>query len=140
LFRRGFRPLLNKSHQSPPGESWSVQILSNLLDEAITQYPIDQNRIYLTGLSMGGYGTWHLAAAEPQRFAAIAPVCGGGNTLQAEHLKNLPVWTFHGARDHVVPLSASEKMVAALKACGGNVRFTVYPEADHDSWTQTYEW
>ncbi|AFY49901.1 putative peptidase [Nostoc sp. PCC 7524] len=116
------------SPQCPPGESWSVQILSNRLDEAITQYPIDPNRIYLTGLSMGGYGTWHLAAA-PQRFAAIAPVCGGGNPLQSENLKTLAVWAFHRARDHVVPLSASEKMVAALKACGGNVRFTVYPEA-----------
>ncbi|MEH2246801.1 prolyl oligopeptidase family serine peptidase [Nostoc sp.] len=101
-------------------------------------YPIDPDRLYLTGLSMGGYGVWHLAAAQPQRFAAIAPICGGGNPLVTRKLKNLPVWAFHGAKDNVVPLSASEIMVSALKARGGNVKFTVYPEADHDSWTQTY--
>jgi predicted peptidase len=87
---------------------------------------------------MGGYGTWHLAAAQPQRFAAIAPICGGGNPTQAPKLKNLPVWAFHGAKDDVVPLSESEIMVSALQGCGGNVKFTVYPEAKHDSWTQTY--
>lgn len=76
---------------------------------------------------MGGYGTWRLAAAQPHRFAAIAPICGGGNPEDACKLKNLPVWAFHGARDGVVPLSESEKMVEALTKCGGNVKFTVYP-------------
>jgi predicted peptidase len=87
---------------------------------------------------MGGYGTWYLALEQPHRFAAIAPVCGGGNPKEAHKLKNLPVWVFHGARDKVVPLSESEEMVQALKKYGGNVKFTVYPEADHDCWTQTY--
>jgi predicted peptidase len=87
---------------------------------------------------MGGFGTWRLAAAQPHRFAAIAPICGGGDAADACNLKDLPVWAFHGARDRIVPISESEKMVEALKACGGNVKFTVYPEADHDSWTQTY--
>ncbi|MEH1832004.1 MAG: prolyl oligopeptidase family serine peptidase [Nostoc sp.] len=102
-------------------------------------YSVDADRVYLTGLSMGGYGTWHFAAAQPQRFAAIAPICGGGNPQAVRKLKNLPVWAFHGAKDNVVPLSESEIMVLELKACGGNVKFTVYPEADHDSWTQTYD-
>src|SRR5689334_17020419 len=131
-------PFITISPQCPRGKGWLVEKLSILLDEALATYPIDSDRIYLTGLSMGGYGTWHWGAAEAQRFAAIAPVCGGGDPEDARKLKNLPVWAFHGARDKIVPLSESEDMVAALKACGGNVKFTVYPEAEHDSWTQTY--
>ncbi|WP_375510152.1 prolyl oligopeptidase family serine peptidase [uncultured Nostoc sp.] len=131
-------PFIVISPQCPRGEYWNVDRLSALLDEVIASYPIDPDRVYLTGLSMGGYGTWHLAAAQPERFAAIAPICGGGNPQAARNLKNLPVWAFHGAKDNVVPLSESEIMVSALKARDGNVKFTVYPEANHDSWTQTY--
>ncbi|RCJ25174.1 phospholipase [Nostoc minutum NIES-26] len=131
-------PFIVISPQCPPSQSWSVERLSPLLDEAIASYPIDRDRIYLTGLSMGGYGTWRWAAAEPERFAAIAPICGGDNPMKARNLQNLPVWAFHGAQDRVVPLRESEIMVSALKDCGGNVKFTVYPEAGHDSWTQTY--
>ena len=131
-------PFIVISPQSPCGEYWNVERLSALLDQVIVSYPVDPDRLYLTGLSMGGYGTWHLAAAQPERFAAIAPICGGGNPQGARHLKNLPVWAFHGAKDNVVPLSESEIMVSALKARDGNVKFTVYPEAKHDSWTQTY--
>ncbi|MEH2072656.1 MAG: prolyl oligopeptidase family serine peptidase [Nostoc sp.] len=131
-------PFIVISPQCPRGQYWSVKRLSVLLDEVIASYPVDLDRIYLTGLSMGGYGTWHLAAVQPQIFAAIAPICGGGKPTQAPNLKNLPVWAFHGAKDDIVPLSESEIMVSALQACGGNVKFTVYPEAEHDSWTQTY--
>jgi predicted peptidase len=131
-------PFIVISPQCPRREDWSVEQLSILLDEVIASYPVDPDRVYLTGLSMGGYGTWHLAAAQPQRFAAIAPICGGGNPEVARELKNLPVWVFHGAKDDVVPLSESEIMVSELKTHDGNVKFTVYPEADHDSWTQTY--
>lgn len=131
-------PFIVVSPQCPPGERWSVNPLSTLLDDVIAQYHVDLDRVYLTGLSMGGYATWHLSAAQPDRFAAIAPICGGGNPEEAYRLKNLPVWAFHGARDRIVPLRESEKMVQALKKCGGNVKFTIYPEADHDSWTQTY--
>jgi predicted peptidase len=131
-------PFIVISPQCPLGEYWSVNLLSNLLDEAISSYPINPDHIYLTGLSMGGYGTWHLAAAEPERFAAIAPICGGGNPIAAKKLKNLPVWVFHGAKDNVIPLKESEIMVSALKKHGVNVKFTVYPDAEHDSWTQTY--
>lgn len=131
-------PFIVISPQCPRDQYWSVEKLSVLVDEVIASYPVDLDRVYLTGLSMGGYGTWHLAAAQPQRFAAIAPICGGGNPTQAAKLKNLPVWAFHGAKDDVVPLSESEIMVFALQGCGGNVKFTVYPEAKHDSWAQTY--
>lgn len=131
-------PFVVISPQCPRGEYWNIERLSTLLDEVTASYPVDPDRVYLTGFSMGGYGTWHLAAAQPERFAAIAPICGGGNPAQSHKLKSLPVWAFHGAKDNVVPLSESEIMVSALKAHDGNVKFTVYPEADHDSWTQTY--
>jgi len=87
---------------------------------------------------MGGFGACHFAVAHPERFAAIAPICGGGPVDQACKLRELPVWVFHGARDNVVSIERSEEMVTALKACGGNVKFTAYPEANHDSWTATY--
>jgi predicted peptidase len=88
---------------------------------------------------MGGFGTWALAEHTPDRWAAAVPICGGGETLWAGQLKNLPLWVFHGAQDMVVPLRRSEEMVDAVKRHGGNVQLTVYPEAGHDSWTQTYE-
>ena len=117
---------------------WNVDALIGLLDHVVSKYRVDPRRIYLTGLSMGGYGTWSLAARAPDRFAAIVPICGGGSPDNAEKLKNLPIWVFHGAKDRVVPVSRSEQMVEAIKAVGGNVKFTVYPDVAHDSWTETY--
>jgi len=87
---------------------------------------------------MGGYGAWKIAQTYPHRFAAIIPVCGGGDFLNVCIIKHLPVWVFHGSLDKVVSIQESERMVNALKRCGGNVKFTVYPEAKHDSWTETY--
>jgi predicted peptidase len=131
-------PFVVVSPQSPRG-GWSSDNLSALLDDVISKNKVDKERIYLTGLSMGGFGTWSLATAHPERFAAIAPICGGGNPARADRLKGLPIWAFHGAKDDVVPLSASESMIKALKAIGENPKFTVYPEAKHDSWTETYD-
>jgi predicted peptidase len=88
---------------------------------------------------MGGFGTWQLAAYAPERFAAIAPICGGGDPYWAKRLVHLPVWVFHGAKDAVVPLERSQIMVDALKKNGGNPKFTVYSEAEHDAWTATYD-
>src|SRR5450755_1904407 len=115
-----------------------VHVLGLLLDEIKSTYAIDANRIYVTGNSMGGYGTWGLAIAYPQRFAAIAPICGGGDPSAVSEIKDVPVWTFHGAKDTVIPVEHSEQMVEHLKACGGNVPFTIYPDVDHDAWTRTY--
>jgi predicted peptidase len=133
------------SPQCPADSFWSVEIpaLSALLDEVIERFAVDTSRIYLTGLSMGGYGTWHLAAAHPERFAAIAPICGGimfyaKTSEKLKALADLPVWAFHGARDRTVQLAESADIVSALKAQGANVRFTIYPDAEHDSWTDTY--
>jgi predicted peptidase len=131
-------PFIVVSPQLPKGSGWSPDGLNALLDELLARVSADPDRIYLTGLSMGGYGTWALASQYPERFAAIAPICGGGDTDLACNLKNVPVWAFHGAKDDVVSLKEAEEMVNAVKACGGNVRFTVYPEAGHDSWTETY--
>lgn len=133
-------PFIAVSPQCPPSSLWSLENdgLNALLDDIIENYDVDADRIYLTGLSMGGYGTWDLAMAYPNKFAAIAPICGGNEPKKTYLLKNVPVWVFHGAKDNVVPLKASEEMVEALKARGGEVKFTVYPEADHDSWTETY--
>jgi predicted peptidase len=108
---------------------------------------VDTRRIYLTGLSMGGYGTWDLGLSHPERFAAIMPICGGGELLKIllaegerkQALKTLGVWAFHGGKDPIVPLDESQRMVALLKKVGvQDVKLTVYPEAGHDSWTETY--
>jgi predicted peptidase len=124
-----------------PADSWWPQetaALGALLDEIIEKYDVDADRVYLTGLSMGGFGTFALARTYPERFAAIAPICGGGEPLLASRLKDVPTWVFHGERDNVVPISRSREMVEAIEKAGGDVKFTVYPEADHNSWDQTY--
>jgi len=136
-------PFIVVSPQSPGG-GWSPVILNALLDEIEASYRVDKSRVYLTGLSMGGGGTWTLAAANPERFAAIAPVCGAfrapqGGKAAATRIKDIPVWAFHGAKDRTVPIAQSETMVKALKELGADVTFTVYPDADHDSWTETYD-
>jgi predicted peptidase len=133
-------PFIIVSPQAPSSrEGWNVEVLTALLDEVMRQYAVDPDRVYLTGLSMGGFGTWNLAAAVPERFAAIAPICGGGQRRMARRLRTLPTWVFHGAKDPTVPLQESQEMVDALKAAGGDVKFTIYPDAGHDSWTVTYD-
>jgi len=92
----------------------------------------------VTGLSMGGYGTWALAEAYPDRFSAIAPICGGGNPAGAAQLTTLPIWAFHGQLDTTVPVFLSQAMVAAIRQAGGDPHLTIYPDAKHDSWTQAY--
>jgi predicted peptidase len=129
------------SPQCPNDIFWPEQtdVLINLLDEVESKYRVDTDRVYLTGLSMGGFGTWTLAEKYPQRFAAIAPICGSGEQYLAYRLKNVPVWAFHGARDRLVPVQRSQEMVDEVKAAGGDAKLTIYPDAEHDSWTQTYE-
>jgi predicted peptidase len=133
-------PFIVVSPQCPADDWWTEkdEVLINLLDDIVARYDVDKERIYLTGLSMGGYGTWTLASKYPNRFAAITPICGGGKRFLARRLKDVPVWAFHGAKDRVVPLKESEEMVKTIKAVGGNAKLTVYPEAGHDSWTATY--
>ncbi len=131
-------PFILVSPQCPGYERWDTDMLAALLDDIQRRYAVDPDRVYLTGLSMGGYGTWKLAMEHPERFAAIAPICGGGDPKQVDRLKNVPVWAFHGARDPVVPYEESEALVDALRKAEGDVRFTLYPDATHNSWTRTY--
>lgn len=126
--------------QCPASSWWTLELsaLEALLDEVQAQHRIDAARVYLTGLSMGGYGTWHLALKNPARFAALAPVCGGGIPPLAHKLRDLPIRAFHGAEDDVVPPAASEKMVEATIKAGGQATFTNYPGVGHNSWTRAY--
>jgi predicted peptidase len=133
-------PFIIVSPQCPLNSWWPEQVdaLTALLDEVQAKYAVDPDRVYLTGLSMGGFGSWTLATRYPKRFAAVAPICGGGDRYLASRLRDVPVWAFHGGKDPVVPVQASKDMVEALKKAGGDVQLTIYPEAQHDSWTETY--
>jgi predicted peptidase len=140
-------PCLVVSPQCPAGMWWwpRVHVLSAFLDRIQLMYPIDTQRVYLTGLSMGAYGVWALALREPQRFAALVPIAGGywdgKNSLPQNicDLENVPIWVFHGERDNIILPWESKTLVEALDKCGGNVRYTLYPEADHQqSWEQAY--
>lgn len=133
-------PFIVVSPQCNENEWWDAAQLSALLDHVEENYKVDRKRIYVTGLSMGGYGTWALAFREADRIAAIAPICGGGNAIALRYAKQLtaPCWAFHGAKDGVVPLSKSEEMVEGLQRNGVEAKLTVYPDAGHDSWTETY--
>jgi predicted peptidase len=140
-------PFIIVSPQCPAGQQWDNDVLLALLDDIEKHYRVDTSRVYLTGLSMGGYGTWSLGLKYPERFAAIVPICGGGDPLafrltdpkKAEAIKSLGIRAFHGAKDPTVPVAESERMVDALKKIGcKEVELTIYPDAQHDSWTETY--
>ncbi len=135
-------PFIAASPQCPEEHWWAVETdgLLALVDDLQARYAIDPARLYVTGLSMGGYGTWSLALAAPERFAAIAPICGGlyGPARMVTRLKDLPIWAFHGVKDPVVPVEQTERLVKALREVGSQVRYTAYPEADHDAWSATY--
>lgn len=133
-------PFILVSPQCPADAWWTEQPVLELIDYLEETYRVDSSRIYLTGLSMGGYGTWHFATLAPHRFAAIAPVCGGGIPYKMRWIAHLPVWAFHGAKDTVVPPDDSGRLFKALQNSGNTkARLTVYPEAAHDSWTETYQ-
>ena len=121
-------------------DAWPNELLTDLLDEIISRYDVDHQRVYLTGVSLGGRGTWSLACEHPERFAAIIPVCGSySHPEKAHNLKNVPVWAFHGAKDRVVPITAAKKMTEEIKKCGGDARLTVYPDAGHRISGTTYD-
>lgn len=131
-------PFILVTPQCPSGEVWDNERLMAVLDEVIGKYDVDTNRVYCTGLSMGGFGTFALAAAYPWRFAAIAPVCGGGFSLTAVKLKNVPVWAFHGDADPIVPHAESQKMVDAINLNGGTAKLTLYAGIGHNAWEKAY--
>lgn len=122
----------------PWQQCWRPDDLILLLDHLLATEPIDPARVYVTGLSMGGYGTWATIAKHPDRFAAAIPICGGGDPASAKAIGPIPVWAFHGEDDFIVPIKRSEEMVAAIQTTGGNATLTRYPKVGHDSFTRTY--
>lgn len=132
-------PAIVASPQCPAGKRWQAVTLLALIDHLSEKYKVDQDRIYVTGLSMGGFGTWALAAYAPHRLAAIAPICGGGERYWARDVKHLPIWAFHGGKDTAVPVERSQAMIDAITKAGGSPMLTIYPEAGHNSWTATYD-
>jgi len=136
---QGFKlPAIVVAPQCPAGEWWEPDSLLAFLDRMQTGLRVDASRIYVTGLSMGGHGTWTLVNRAPERFAAAVPVCAPKAFVDAARFRHVPIWCFHGALDSVVPLADSALMVRRLREAGADVKFTVYPDADHDSWTPAY--
>lgn len=133
-------PFIVISPQCPIDEYWTSMLypLKGLIDNAIETYNIDTNQIYLTGLSMGGYGTFAFSQMYPEYFAAIAPICGGGTPSLTKYSKAIPTWVFHGEIDPVVPLQSSQLMVDALKEANTEVKFTIIEGVGHDSWIKAY--
>ena len=142
--------------QCPPEKTWSevkgwtgphafsaeptepMKRVLGALDALLKELPVDEDRLYLTGLSMGGYGTWDLLARAPGRWAAAAPICGGGDAGKIVAAKDVPIWAFHGALDPTVPPARTREMIVALRAAGGSPMFSEYPYLKHDSWAVAY--
>lgn len=132
-------PFVLVSPQLPAEQDWDTAKLTAILTATLKSLRVDPARIYLTGLSRGGHATWRWAAAEPQRFAAIAPVAGRGEVSSACALRSTPLWAFHGDRDDVVIPEGSFAMARAIRACGGQPRLTIYPDLGHNSWDPAYD-
>jgi predicted peptidase len=138
--------------QCPSGKSWSVwskhamlgeptvpmKLALELLDRLVAELPVDKNRIYVTGLSMGGHGTWDVIARRPGYFAAAMPICGGGDPAQAAKMTKLPIWAFHGDRDDRVPYQRTVEMIEAIRQAGGEPKMTIFRGVDHDCWGLAY--
>lgn len=124
---------------TPPDEYAPALAATLKAVEAVRkEFSIDERRIYITGLSMGGYGTWDALAKRTELFAAAAPICGGGDTVLASKFKDIPIWAFHGADDKTVPVERSREMIEALTAAEGQPKYTEYAGVGHNSWAQTY--
>lgn len=135
-------PFIVISPQCPAGTRWvdlNTDCIMKILDEICAEYSVDPDRIYVTGVSMGGHGAWYLAHRYPDRFAAVAPLCGRVDTTWAESVRNIPAWVFHGERDRVCPKRYSDSMVKVLEDLGAPVKYTVYRGAGHDIVTRTYK-
>jgi len=127
------------AHDMPKKPSEPMALVMALLEKSCRELPVDAGRVYVTGLSMGGYGTWDVAMRLPGLFAAAMPLCGGGDSRLAWKVREMPIWVFHGDRDTAVPVVRSRQMVSALWQCSGNVRYTEYPGVGHNCWVRTYD-
>ena len=136
-------PYILASPRCPPETRWEQSVeqsrLDLLLDHLLKTWPIDEGRVYLTGLSLGGFGSWALAARHPDMFAAVAPLCGKGNPADGAKLVDVPIWAWHGLADTVVPPAGTEDMVKAIKAAGGTqIRYTSLEGVGHNAWSAAY--
>lgn len=128
----------NVGHIMKEQPTWPMRLALDAIDQFIATYPVDRQRIYVTGLSMGGFATWEILQRRGDMIAAAVPVCGGADTAFAPKLTAIPLWVTHGDADDIVPVSRSRDIVAAIKAAGGNPKYTEFPGVKHDAWTYTY--
>lgn len=139
-------PFVLCSPQCPSGTRWDAGELDKLVDELTKNFRIDRQRLYVTGLSMGGGGTWSLIASQPEKYAAAMPLCGRGDLASVGKLAKTPIWVLVGAKDRAETVQNCQEMASALAKAGGKGRFTLYFELPHDCWTvtynnpETYEW
>jgi predicted peptidase len=131
--------MTKKGAPKPEGQADPGRLAVELVESIQKEYSIDPNRLYITGLSMGGYGTWDIIARHPDMFAAAVPICGGGDPSKAEKFAKMPIWVFHGGKDPVVPPARSREMVEAIKKAGGEAKYTEYPDVGHNSWVKAYQ-
>jgi predicted peptidase len=127
------------SHQMPAQPSEPLAGVFDLIDSFVKSKPVDPKRIYITGLSMGGFGVWDAIQRRPELFAAAVPICGGGDPILAKQIQVVPIWAFHGDKDQTVKVERSRQMIEALKGVGAEPEYTEYKGVEHDSWTQTYK-
>ncbi len=116
-----------------------LQVAIDILKKSLDEFPVDRNRVYLTGLSMGGFGSWELAMRHPELFAAVVPICGGGDESNAKRLANVPVWAVHGDKDGAVSVDRTRRLIALIKQAGGNPKYTELKGVGHNSWTSAYK-
>ena len=126
------------SHNMSAKPTVPMRLSLELITSLQSEFSIDASRLYVTGLSMGGFGVWDVIQRYPNRFAAAVPVCGGGDPAFAKPLRHTPIWAFHGDADTAVKPIRSRDMIAALKAAGGSPKYTEYPDVGHNSWSATY--
>ena len=126
------------AHRMPEKPSESMALMIELIEKTMKELPVDRNQVLVTGISMGGYGTWDIVQRHPDWFAAAMPCCGGGDVTLAWKIRGVPIWAFHGDQDCVVPFKRSRDMVSALWAVDGNVRYREYPGVGHGCWGPTY--
>jgi predicted peptidase len=138
LDRRDDTPYIMIAPQCPANERWNVVVLEALLANLLRCYSIDEKRVVVTGLSLGGFGSWAWACEHPERFAGVIPVCGGIEPAKTSTLKGMPIWAFHGDQDKAVPLERGQLAAEAAKKNGADVKFTVYPGVGHNSWEKAY--
>ena len=127
------------THMQPKEPSEPIRLVLGLIDDARKDYPVDPKRVYITGLSMGGFGTWDILARRPDLFAAAVSICGGADETTAAKIAKIPIWAFHGAKDGAVKVSRTRNMIEALKKAGGEPKYTEYPDVGHDSWVPAYK-